>query len=329
MIRLSSLSELKEHVLENKPDVLLTMGNFDGLHVGHRALLAAMRDHQLKETEKKTLFVVLTFTPHPLLFFQKKSSFLLYNLQERRTQLANLGVDVLVEIPFDEGIASLPPKEFLEQKIFPYVCVKSIFWGHDFCFGAQKLGTYEWMQHYVTHQAPYSIQLHYIAAQFFGWEVVSSSRVRNSLQDGRIEECTALLQRYYSMTGVVVKGDQRGRTIGFPTANVIPDRELIAPKRGVYGTFARIPNGEIFQAMTNIGTRPTFKGADEQQVVIETHLLNYNGDLYGKDLQLFFVKFLRDEKKFDGIEALKAQLNLDREQVKEVLKGFDQIKLLQ
>ena len=238
MIRLSSLSELKEHVLENKPDVLLTMGNFDGLHVGHRALLAAMRDHQLKETEKKTLFVVLTFTPHPLLFFQKKSSFLLYNLQERRTQLANLGVDILVEIPFDEGIASLPPKEFLEQKIFPFVCVKSIFWGHDFCFGAQKLGTYEWMQHYVTHQAPYSIQLHYIAAQFFDREVVSSSRVRNSLQDGRIEECTALLQRYYSMTGVVVKGDQRGRTIGFPTANLLMQRKN-TPVQGVFAVTMR------------------------------------------------------------------------------------------
>lgn len=285
---------------------VLAIGNFDGVHLGHQALLqqAITTAREIQSTA-----IVLTFDPHPTrVLAPERVAPLLLTLSRKQELLLELGIDRVVVQRFDQDFSKKTPYAFVQDVIVPLKTEK-IFVGTDFCFGSQRQGTIETLTQlgeefgFTTHATPLTT---------LDGLPTSSSRVRRALAEGNLELVQTLLGRPFDFDGCVVKGNQRGRTIGFPTANLITQTEAL-PKSGVYAVRASwSEGGETLSAngMMNIGIRPTFEQGSPQQT-IEVHLFDTNRDLYGKTLRVVCIQRLRDEQKFETIEALKAQLQRD------------------
>lgn len=258
----------------------------------------------------------MTFLPHPQEYFSGQARPLLTPLPEKAAQISRLGVEQLVLLPFDQHLASLSPEEFVESLLIDHLQVTSISVGKDFCFGKQRRGTVDDLK---TLAARHGVQVHIAPLTCLGTERISSSRIRQALATADLAAVRALLGRPYSLTGRVVKGQQLGRTLGFPTANLRLPAEKFLPQTGVYSVWvqgaAQTPYNRLPGVM-NLGSRPTVKGLD---LTVEVHLLNWTGDLYGKTLEVYLHNFLRPEQKFDSLADLKAQIQRDGQQALEDL----------
>ncbi len=289
----------------------LTVGVYDGVHRGHRALLEPM---VAAAHAAGAPAVALTFDPHPAVVFSgPQTDFLLTSPEERAARLAELGVDVVITYPFSQAAAAIPAREFMET-LRAHLGLNHLWIGYDFALGHKRQGD-------AAALTDYGQQLGYRVARVPALELdgapVSSSRIRAALQAGEIQTANDLLGRAYSLQGVVLRGAGRGRTIGIPTANLNVAADRVVPANGVYAGWVQL-EGERIPAVTNVGLRPTFE-SDAVARTIEAHLLDYEGDLYGRSLELTFEARLRGEQKFPGVEALVAQIRADIEAGREIL----------
>jgi riboflavin kinase/FMN adenylyltransferase len=285
------------------PGIGVTIGNFDGVHLGHRQLLKKIK----AECENKNLlFVVVTFIPHPQKILQPdKERFLINSYEHRRVLLSQLGVDFLIEMKFTRDFSTLRAEEFLSRYLLTYPNLKNFYLGYDFAFGANKEGRQDLVNSLCQSRG---IKVEIQPKFELNMSVVSSSLLRDLLLAGRVDEVISLLERPFHLEGVVIKGEGRGKKIGFPTANIQVSNDLIVPQRGVYIT-RTIYKGMTYQSVTNIGHNPTFK--DTSHIHIETNLFDFNDDIYGEILEIQFLKKLRDERKFPTVNDLISQIRTD------------------
>jgi riboflavin kinase/FMN adenylyltransferase len=294
--------------VERDINTVLTVGTFDGVHAGHKVLIETVVK-RAKALDARS--VIITFDPHPRDIINPGSTGikLLSTLKERCELLADLDINEMVVIPFDRDFSLLTSEEFVRDIIWKKIGVKEFIIGYDHQFGRNREGTIETVKHLGNELGFYS---HVVSKQEVGEKTVSSTVIRNAIQDeGDMKLAASLLERYYILNGTVVHGDKRGKKIGFPTANIhLENSKKIVPKRGVYAVWTRV-DGEYYQGMMNIGKRPTFDGTNE---TLEVHIFNFDNDIYGKEIQVQFVDRIRDERSFSGIEKLKKQLETAQNQ---------------
>lgn len=297
---IKKISELKDIYSEDK--IQVTIGNFDGVHIGHREFLARIAQ-DCKRNHCK--FVVITFVPHPIQILKAHSGFLINTFMERRELLSQCGVDYLMEVDFTRDFSTLSPEEFLKMYVFSFLGIDKIYLGHDFAFGANKSGDYKLARNLCEKE---NITL--VLQDEFRMDnsSVSSSIVRGAISSGDMQRVQSLLGRPYFLSGRVIKGQGRGRQIGFPTANIDIGKDLIIPSLGVYVTQTKI-HDMTYNSVTNIGINPTFNMGAE--INIETHLLDFSRDIYGEELRIFFLKKVRNEKKFSSVNDLIFQIDQD------------------
>jgi riboflavin kinase / FMN adenylyltransferase len=298
-----------EHVRRD-PHSVVTVGTFDGVHRGHQEILRYLRQRAEQVGGSAT---VVSFDPHPREVVQGEAVPLLSTLDERATLIAAEGVDRFVVLPFTRDLSMLEPEAYVRDVLVETVGMREIVIGYDHAFGRNRTGTRTTLEEMGPR---YGFTVDVIPEQMVQEATVSSSRVRSLLLEGNVAESRLLLGRPYAMTGSVSRGDQRGRTIGFPTANLrLPPRKLI-PRGGVYAVRASI-SGDLFGGMMNIGTRPTF-GADEVPGT-EVHLFDFDRDVYGLDITVYLLDRIRDEQRFSGITELAAQLRRDERASRAIL----------
>jgi riboflavin kinase/FMN adenylyltransferase len=285
------------------PAIGLTIGNFDGVHIGHRQLLKKIKEQCL---DKDQLFAVVTFIPHPQKILQpEKERFLINSYEQRRKLLKELGVDYLIELKFTRDFSTLPPEKFIADYLLNYPNLKDFYLGYDFAFGANKQGGYDLVRSLCE---PRKISVEIQPKFEFDSTVVSSSLIREKINNGELDNISTILARPYHLEGLVVKGEGRGKMIGFPTANIQVSPDLIVPQKGVYIT-RTIYNGMTYNSVTNIGNNPTFK--DNLVLNIETNIFDFDTDIYGENLDIQFLHKLRDEKKFPTVNDLVNQIKSD------------------
>ncbi|NJM05486.1 bifunctional riboflavin kinase/FAD synthetase [Candidatus Gracilibacteria bacterium] len=297
--------------LTNQPTVL-TMGKFDGLHLGHQALIGTVVEHARRHGFASA---VLTWEPHPNLVTRPDQELLLLSSREEKIdQIAALNPDILIIAPFTRETMATSAEQYMRQ-ISVALPLRELWVGEDFAMGRGRTGDVSAL---ITIGATLGFAVGTIKPVFVEGEPVSASRVRRLLGDGQVEAAVALLGRPYSMRGLVVEGDKRGRTIGFPTANLSIEAGHTLPAHGVYACVATLPDGTRHAAVTNVGVRPTFGGL---QATVEAHLLDWSGDLYGQTITVEFHHRLRGEQKFSSIDDLKAQIARDVEQAHVLLRA--------
>jgi len=288
---------------------VITLGNFDGIHLGHQKILASVikRARLLGAPS-----LVYTFDPHPLkVVAPHKSPPLILALEDKVALIESAGIDYLVLARFTQELAATATEEFAGQVIVGRLNAVEVLVGENFSFGRGRSGGVKRLKELGEEMG---FTVHAVAPCTRGGQMVSSSRIRNLIKNGKVKEAASLLARPFFIVGQVVSGDALGRTLGFPTANIEPRSELI-PGNGVYAVIATLGQRR-FRAMVNIGTGPTFKG---KSLKIEAHLLGFNGDLYGKDIEVAFIARLREERAFCDGEALIRQIKLDREAAEKIL----------
>jgi len=292
-----------------KTPTAIALGNFDGIHQGHRVVLQPIINLTQPLQQPDIHPAVVSFTPHPREFFSGGKLQLLTPIAEKAEQLSKLGIEQLILLPFDRQLASLNPQEFVEKIIVKQLQAKIISVGADFRFGRGRKGSGEDLKKIAAdfEIEVYLNSLHQCQNRDRQIVRVSSSLIRQALQSGEISVANSMLGRPYSLQGTVVTGQQLGRTIGFPTANLQLPPEKFLPRYGVYQVNALIDKTMV-KGVMNIGCRPTVAG---EAPTIEVHLLNWSGDLYSKTLKVDLLKFLRPEQKFDSIETLKQQITKD------------------
>lgn len=294
-----------DQVNDEYPALGLTIGNFDGVHLGHQQLLKQLKQ---KCADKSLVFAVVTFVPHPQkILHAERERYLISSYLQRRKFLEESGVDYLVEIDFTRDFSTLSGEDFLNKYILTYPKIAEIYLGYDFAFGAHKQGSFDMVKQFCASK---NIIIEKQEKFEFDNEVISSSRIRRAIDQGSVDEASKLLGRPLCLDGVVVKGEGRGRKIGFPTANIQIASDSIVPKLGVYVT-RTIYKGMIFKSITNIGKNPTFKDSD--QVSIETNIFDFDSDIYGEPLHIEFIQRVRDERKFPTVSDLVDQIKQDVE----------------
>jgi len=280
----------------------LALGNFDGLHRGHIKIIERVRR---VATERAATAVVMTFDPHPPRVVRPdKAPPLLMTKAQRLEGIERAGLDGVAVVRFTPELSRWDPETFVRTVLVEWLHASEVWVGANFLFGHDRAGNFSMLR---SLGARYGFRTEKIDPVRYKDFVVSSTRIRRLISDGRVDEAGALLGHPYSIDGTVVAGDQRGRQIGFPTANLTTENELIPPN-GVYATVVRL-DGVIYPAVTNVGVRPTF--GESTQTMIEAHLIDANRDLYGQILRLGFIQRMRDERRFDGVDALKAQIAAD------------------
>jgi riboflavin kinase/FMN adenylyltransferase len=291
---------------------IVTMGSFDGLHKGHQTLLEAT----CQEAGRRGLpGVLVTFDPHPREVLTGRRASLLTTVSERSRVARAFGMDGVSVLLFTPEVAALDPEAFVRQVLLEGLNMKGAVVGHDHHFGRDRTGNVD-----VLRELSADLGFEVTALPAFSHEgqVVSSSRIRVALGMGDVQSANAMLGYAYGLTGTVVHGAGRGRTIGFPTANLKPeDERKVIPDRGVYAVRVHLEDGSVHDGMMNIGYRPTFGGTGMH---LEVNILDWSGDLYGREVRVEYAERIRSEQKFDGIEALVAQLNLDRERCRAALR---------
>ena len=289
-----------------------TVGNFDGVHLGHKKIFAQLK---ARANELEGTATVFTFRPHPQIALRPERKVELLNTYEEKLELLEReGIDLVIEEPFSRGFSNNSPESFVQKILLDGLKVNALFLGYDFAFGRERKGTAELLQ---TLLKPHQVTVEEVSGLELHDAVVSSSRIRQALDQGKVERAGELLGRNFFIRGVVIKGAGRGKSLGVPTANLqFEPRKL--PRKGVYIT--RVRNGKnTFESVTNVGQNPTFTtGNLVRPMLIESHLFDFSEDIYGEELEVEFVKFLRDERKFDSPDALVAQIKKDMETAKKV-----------
>ena len=300
-----------------KPTVV-ALGNFDGLHLGHRQVIQPILTYPIEQSilgcGDRTHATVVSFSPHPVEFFSGKPLLTLTPGDERVNELNRLGVEQLVLLPFTKELANLTPAAFVETVLVQQLQAQFISVGEDFRFGHKRLGDAKMLK---SLAAQYNIDVVIVSLERIGHDRISSTAIRNALKNGDLPTANRMLGRSYSLVGTVVQGQQLGRTLGFPTANLsLPSNKLI-PRQGVYAVRVTMDSMDPMDSgnstltnlgVMNIGNRPTVNGLTQ---TIEVHLLDWSGDLYGRQLNVELLDFLRSEQKFSSLDDLKQQINHD------------------
>jgi len=293
---------------------VVTIGNFDGVHLGHRAILARVVQ---RARELKGRAVAVTFEPHPLRVLRPGLELpLLTTGTQKLKLLAEAGLEAVVVLPFTPEFARLPARDFVQEYFCRRLKVREVVVGHDYAFGRGREGNIDLLKE-MGRSSGFTVQVVW-AVEAEG-AVVSSSLIRALLRLGKVDAANRLLGRAYGVVGQVYQGHGRGaKLLGVPTANLRPENELL-PASGIYAV--RVRRGtETLPGVANIGTCPTF---DDAELSLEVHILDFNGDLYGEDLEVEFVDRLREERRFPSIEALGAQIRADMEAARRVLAGAE------
>jgi riboflavin kinase / FMN adenylyltransferase len=292
--------------------VVVALGNFDGVHLGHRTVLARAAEEARK---RDGLVVAATFWPHPRSVIGRgEPPRLLTTLEARREELLRSGADEVRVIPFDQALSKKSPREFVEDVLIGDLRASSVVVGENFRFGYKASGDVGDLVRIMRERGGDGLA---VEVRGDGAEI-SSTRIRELLARGEVAEAAGLLGRPYAVRGEVAVGDRRGRTIGFPTANVVPDPAVVVPEAGVYACLVRVGD-DVHAACTNVGVAPTF-GRGESK--IEAHLLDFEGDLYGRIVEVRFLQRIRGERKFSGIEELKEQIGRDAEEARRLAGGY-------
>lgn len=296
--------------IPHRVPTLVAIGSFDGVHLGHQTVLKRM---VTAANEMRMRTAVLTFFPHPQRVLRDLTGpYYIATLADRVHWLADCGVDVVITHPFNDEVRHIRAADFVEQ-LCRYLDMRQL-WGGNFALGYRREGDVPFLRAFGQEKG-YTVEL---VNDIVTWqdEPVSSSRIRRHLQAGEIEAANGCLGRPYRLRGIVVRGDQRGRTIGFPTANTAYWDEQVIPANGVYATTAWV-GPTPYRAATNVGVRPTVDGL---HLTVEAHLLDFDDDLYDQELCLEFLARIRPEKKFSGLDELKAQIQADVAQVRAALR---------
>lgn len=290
---------------------VLTLGNFDGVHLGHQEILKKVK------ARAKILgcpSVVYTFEPHPIkVVAPHKTLPLITTLDDKIELIKEFGIDFLICARFTKEFASQHPREFVKNELIKRLNVQEVWVGHDYAFGRGKLGTVDYLKELGKE---FGFKAHVVPAFKKGSAIVSSSKIREAILNGDVKKANILLGRFYSMSGKVIKGKNRGKQMGFPTANIDTQNELI-PKNGVYAVFCEV-KGLNYQAVVNIGTNPTFE--ESGNINIEVHIMDFNRSLYGRRLKIHFAQRIRDEIKFKTVDELVKQIKRDIKKAKKI--GF-------
>ncbi|MFP4519289.1 MAG: bifunctional riboflavin kinase/FAD synthetase [Oceanicaulis sp.] len=289
---------------ETARGAVAALGNFDGVHRGHAAVIATAR---ALAAELGAPSAAAVFTPHPRLVFQPEAEpFALMSEAQRVRALQREGVDLVHHIAFDRTLAGMTPPAFVEEVLAHGLGLKGVVTGADFCFGRDRAGNAAALKEIGARFGVEARIADAVAAE--GAErKISSSDVRKALREGDPETAASLLGRPFAVEGAVAEGDKRGRTIGFPTANIALGA-YVRPAFGVYAVQARLEDGRVAPGVANLGRRPTVDGVEAR---LETHLFDFSENLYGKTLEVALLGFIRSERKFDGLDQLKAQIAAD------------------
>ncbi|MCP9483791.1 bifunctional riboflavin kinase/FAD synthetase [Shimia sp. CNT1-13L.2] len=300
-----------QYVNQDDRGASAAIGNFDGVHIGHQSVIDLAR-----EAGGEAPLGIVTFEPHPRQFFAPGSDpFRLTSAETRAHRLEKLGVERLYELPFNATLSALTPEEFARDVIVEGLGLKHVVIGADFCFGKGRAGTAEDLQAFGQDMG-FGVTIAPLLKG--GDEQVSSTAIRKALTEGRPRDAAAMLGHWHRVDGPVIGGDQRGRDLGFPTANMSIDG-LHPPKFGVYAVLIDVlegPHEGSYKGAASVGVRPMF---GENKANIETFLFDFSGDLYGTQLSIALVEFLRPEWKFDSLEALVAQIDADCAQCRDIL----------
>ncbi|GGZ31832.1 riboflavin biosynthesis protein [Echinicola pacifica] len=284
---------------------VVTSGTFDGVHLGHQKILGRIR--QIAEQEQGET-VLLTFWPHPrlVLYPDEHNLRLLTTFEEKAVLLEQFGIDHLITIPFTKEFSQLSSEEFIQRVIIDKLQTKKLVIGYDHRFGKNREGSFE---HLKANQKRYGFAIEEILREDVDHVAISSTKIREALSLGKVEEAHEFLGRDYELSGLVIKGQQIGRSIDFPTANIhVPDSYKLIPGDGAYAVRIVVDSSEYY-GMLNIGNRPTVDGVKR---TVEAHLFGFEGNLYDKQIKVYFKDFLRAERKFANLEELKKQLAKDK-----------------
>jgi len=281
---------------------IVALGNFDGFHKGHQAVVGRAVARARAEGRPA---LVATFDPHPVRYFRPDAPwFRLTSLDQRERLFAAAGADAMILFTFDGALAATTAEDFVAERLVHLFGAAGVVTGEDFTFGKGRGGNIEVLKRLGEARG---LSVEAVAPVLDDGEAVSSSRIREALRAGDCEIAGALLTRPFAIEGVVEHGDKRGRTIGYPTANLGLGHYL-RPRFGIYAVRGRLPDGRVLDGAANLGIRPTFEPARE---LLEPFFFDFSGDLYGQTIEVELVSFIRDERRFDGIDALKVQMDLD------------------
>jgi riboflavin kinase/FMN adenylyltransferase len=298
---------------------VLALGNFDGVHRGHVKIAERVRR---VADERAATAVAMTFDPHPSRVIRPdKAPPLLMTTQQKLEALSKAGIQGVAIVRFTSEMSRWDPETFVRSVLVEWMRAAEVWVGANFLFGRDRSGNFSMLR---SLGARYGFRAEKIDPVRYKDFVVSSTRVRRLIAEGRVDEAGALLGHHYYVDGSVIQGQRRGRQLGFPTANLCSDNELMPPA-GVYATVAQI-DGIYYPSVTNVGVRPTFEEANtgRGQVTVEAHLFDFGQDLYGRRLRLEFVQRLRDERRFESVDALRAQIGIDCAQTRAL---FDSMSL--
>ncbi len=294
---------------DSSDNMIVTIGNFDGIHLGHKKILQELKNEAL---DCNGTSLVITFVPHPRsVLTPEKFLPLLSTLKSRLKIMQELGIDYVLLAHFDENFAKITPVQFIMDYLVNKLQIKEIVIGENYFFGKNKEGNIDLLKKYGNI---FNFKVRVVSPVIQDEKLVSSSAIRDFIRAGDLVQAEKFLGRKYSISGKVVTGSGRGRVLGFPTANLQELSELIPP-HGVYYTKVNYNNSE-FHALTNIGIRPTF---GENQVHVETYILDFNESLYHKEITISFIKKIRDEKKFNGKSELIEQITKDIEKIRKII----------
>lgn len=288
-------------LIKNISNSVVTIGNFDGIHNGHRVLIENTVNYAKKHDIKS---IVFTFSNHPINYFKPNSIKNILTNDEKLNLFKNMGVDIVLNIKFDDYMTNIEPYFFVRDILYKKLNAKKIIIGYDFRFGKNKQGSPNTL---LDLSKEFGFLVDVVDEIEIDKKRISSTYIRTLIEDGRVDEIKKYLGRNYFLSGEVIHARKLGRTIGFPTANIKIQEDILIPKRGIYASKVYIDESIYFGA-TNIGYNPTVSG---DKLSIETHILNFNEDIYGKVIKVEFIERIRDEKKFDSIDELKEQLKKD------------------
>lgn len=287
----------------------VTIGNFDGVHIGHQALIKKAVKYS-RENDLKS--VVFTFSNHPMNFFKPNTVKNIITSKEKENLVKSLGVDIYISIEFNEDMTKISAEDYIKNILVDKLNVKRVIIGHDFSFARKKEGNSEILSYFGKK---FGFEVEVESAIKIDDKRVSSTDIRKYIQNGEVENAEKLLGRKYSLSGEVVRARQIGRTIGFPTANIEFEKNNLLPLRGVYATEVHLDR-KIYMGATSVGTNPTVDGKSES---VETFILDFDEDIYGSFIEVLFVDRIREEVRFDSKEKLKNQLIEDVEKVRKIL----------
>ena len=297
--------ELDTQSYFEEKNLCLAIGNFDGFHQGHIAILNSLKKISNEENQPAA---IMSFNPHPRKFFDKKiENFNIYSKSDKINFLKKFGINIFIEFTFDKNLSELSANQFVENILINKLNIKNVVVGKDFKFGRDRSGNFKILENYSKEN---DLNLYLVQSIMLndGSDKYSSSIIRDNIRNGEMEKVISALGRAWHMTGKIIEGNKRARKINFPTANVIPGKHIL-PRKGVYCVEAYI-NNEKYLGISNFGERPTVDGS---KLLLETHIFNFNQEIYGNDLTVQFLTFIRPEQKFANFDELAKQIKKDIE----------------